>query len=326
MYWEISFLSNQLSNYSRILFEEENIKILYPKRQDIVKFNYMLSNTDIHIIEEKTKTKILCQESLNGGSINKIYLLETTTLPMVVKSNSSEEYPKMFEYEQKGLEKLEQTKTIRIVETINQINSGSLSFLILNYIQPKTKTKQFWENFGIKLNQLHQTQSNSFGLDSPNYIGNLPQSNNWCSSWSEFYVTQRLEPQLKKAIERGYLIGLTQPFEKLFNNIDALFPKESPSLIHGDLWSKNFISGENNTPFLIDPSIYFGHREMDIGMTLLFGGFESSFYEAYNNETPLEKKWEERVPLAQLYPLLVHLNIFGDHYESSIIETLNRFV
>jgi hypothetical protein len=286
----------------------------------------MLSNKDIHIIEEKTKTRVLSQESLNGENINSIYLLETTTLPMVVKSNSSEEYPKMFEYEKKGLEKLEQTKTIRIVETINQLNNGSLSFLVLNYIQPKIKTKQFWENFGIKLNQLHQTQSNSFGLDSPNYIGNLPQLNNWCSTWSEFYVTQRLEPQLKKAIERGFLKGLTQSFEKLFHNIDSLFPEESPSLIHGDLWRENFISGENNTPFLIDPSIYFGHREMDIGMSLLFGGFERLFYEAYNNENPLEKKWEERVPLTQLYPLLVHLNLFGNQYELPITETLNRFV
>jgi fructosamine-3-kinase len=286
----------------------------------------MLSNKDIHIIEDRTKTKVLCQESLEGGNINSIYLLETTTLPMVVKSNSSIEYPNMFEYEKKGLEKLEQTKTIRIVETINQVNSGHLSFLILNYIQPKIKTKQFWENFGIKLNQLHQTQSNSFGLDSPNYIGNLPQPNNWCSTWAEFYVTQRLEPQLKKAIEKGFLKGLIRQFEKLFHSIDTLFPKEPPSLIHGDLWRRNFISGENDTPFLIDPAIYFGHREMDIGMSLLFGGFEKYFYEAYNNETPLEKNWEERVPLTQLYPLLVHLNLFGNQYESSIKVILNRFV
>lgn len=286
----------------------------------------MLSNKDIHIIQEKTKTKVLYQKPLKGGNTNKIYLLETTTLPLVVKSNSSKKYPDIFEYEKKGLEKLQQTKTIRIVETINQVNSGHLSFLILNYIQPKTKTKQFWENFGIKLNQLHQTQSKFFGLDSPNYIGNLTQQNNWCASWAEFYITQRLEPQLKKAIEKGLLKGSTQQFEKLFHNVDSFFPKEPPSLVHGDLWRHNFISGENNTPFLIDPSIYFGHREMDIGMTLLFGGFEAQFYEAYNSETPLEKKWEERVPLAQLYPLLVHLNLFGNKYESPIKRTLNRFV
>tara|TARA_Y100000766_G_scaffold285491_1_gene309402 strand:- start:4176 stop:5036 length:861 start_codon:yes stop_codon:yes gene_type:complete len=286
----------------------------------------MLSNKDIHIIEEKTKTKVLCQEALSGGSINNISLLETTTLPLVVKYNSSEECPNMFEYEKKGLEKLGQTKTIRIVEIINHINSDHLSFLILNYIQPKKETKKFWENFGIKLNQLHQNQSRSFGLDSPNYIGNLPQLNNWCSTWTEFYVTQRLEPQLKKAIEKGFLKGLTQQFEKLFHNIDTLFPQEPPSLIHGDLWRENFISGENNTPFLIDPAIYFGHREMDIGMSLLFGGFESHFYEAYNSEIPLEKNWEERVPLTQLYPLLVHLNLFGNQYALSIKKTLNRFV
>ncbi len=286
----------------------------------------MLSNKDIHIIQEKTKTQILHQKSLTGGDINNLYLLETTTLPLVVKSNYLGKYPNMFEYEKKGLEKLKQTKSIQIVDTINQINSTKSSFLILNYIKTKPKTNKFWENFGIQLNQLHQTQSNSFGLDTPNYIGSMHQSNKWCNTWTEFYVTQRLEPQLKKAVEKGVLKGLTQQFEKLYHNLDSLFPKEKPSLIHGDLWSGNFISGENNTPWLIDPAIYFGHREMDIGMTLLFGGFQNSFYDAYNSKVPLEKKWEERVPLTQLYPLLVHVNLFGTQYESAVKAILSRFV
>jgi protein-ribulosamine 3-kinase len=286
----------------------------------------MLSNTDIHIIEENTKTQILDQESLSGGDINNLYLLKTTTLPLVVKSNSLDAYPNMFEYEKKGLDKLKQTKSIQIVDTINQVNSKNLSFLILNYIKREPETKQLWENFGIQLNKLHQTHSNSFGLDTPNYIGSIPQINNWCPTWSDFYVTQRLEPQLKTAIEKGHLKGLANSFEKLYHHLDSLFPKEPPSLIHGDLWNGNYISGENSTPWLIDPAIYFGHREMDIGMTLLFGGFDLSFYEAYNSENSLEKNWEERVPLTQLYPLLVHVNLFGSQYEASVKSILDRFV
>ena len=286
----------------------------------------MLRSKDLNIIEKKTRTQILNQKSLSGGDINNLYLLETTTLPLVVKSNSIADFPNMFEYEKKGLEKLKQTKTIQIVDTINQINHNDLSFLILNYIKTSPETSEFWEKFGLQLNQLHQTQSISFGLDTPNYIGSLPQQNNWCTTWTEFYVTQRLEPQLKKIVEKGFLKELVTQFEKLYHQLDSLFPKEPASLLHGDLWNGNFISGENNTPWLIDPAIYFGHREMDIGMTMLFGGFDSIFYSAYNCENPLEKNWEERVPLTQLYPLLVHVNLFGNQYSEPIKSILNRFV
>ncbi|MBI34668.1 MAG: fructosamine kinase [Flavobacteriales bacterium] len=286
----------------------------------------MLRSKDLNIIEKKTRTQILNQKSLSGGDINNLYLLETTTLPLVVKSNSIADFPNMFEYEKKGLEKLKQTKSIQIVDTINQINHNDLSFLILNYIKTSPETSEFWEKFGLQLNQLHQTQSISFGLDTPNYIGSLPQQNNWCTTWTEFYVTQRLEPQLKKIVEKGFLKELVTQFEKLYHQLDSLFPKEPASLLHGDLWNGNFISGENNTPWLIDPAIYFGHREMDIGMTMLFGGFDSIFYSAYNCENPLEKNWEERVPLTQLYPLLVHVNLFGNQYSEPIKSILNRFV
>ena len=148
----------------------------------------MLRSKDLNIIEKKTRTQILNQKSLSGGDINNLYLLETTTLPLVVKSNSIADFPNMFEYEKKGLEKLKQTKSIQIVDTINQINHNDLSFLILNYIKTSPETSEFWEKFGLQLNQLHQTQSISFGLDTPNYIGSLPQQNNWCTTWTEFYV------------------------------------------------------------------------------------------------------------------------------------------
>ena len=296
------------------------------QKTTILNFKRMLSNKDIHIIEQNTKTEIIDQESLSGGDINNLYLLKTTTLPLVVKSNSLEAYPDMFKYEKKGLEKLKQTKSIEIVDTIDQINSNETSFLILNYIKTEPETNQLWENFGIQLNKLHQTKSNSFGLDTPNYIGSIPQVNKWCATWSEFYVTQRLELQLKTAVEKGYLKGMVKQFEKLYHQFDDLFPEEPASLIHGDLWKGNFISGENSTPWLIDPAIYFGHREMDIGMTLLFGGFDINFYRAYNSENPLEKDWEDRVPLTQLYPLLVHVNLFGGQYEASVKSILNRFV
>ena len=127
-------------------------------------------------------------------------------------------------------------------------------------------------------------------------------------------------------MEQGYLIGTSSKFEQLYNKLDGIFPKEQASLLHGDLWSGNFISGEDDTPWLIDPAVYYGHREMDIGMTLLFGGFDQLFYEAYNSSNPLESDWKTRVPLTQLYPLLVHVNLFGESYINQVKSVLNKFV
>jgi protein-ribulosamine 3-kinase len=96
-------------------------------------------------------------------------------------------------------------------------------------------------------------------------------------------------------------------------------------LLHGDLWSGNFLCGHNGDPVLIDPAVYFGHREMDIAMTKLFGGFDDTFYTAYNEERPMEGGWEERVDPCNLYPLLVHVNLFGGGYAAQVQQILKRF-
>ncbi len=128
------------------------------------------------------------------------------------------------------------------------------------------------------------------------------------------------------AIDKGYLKGFTSKFENLYSKLENLFPVESPSLIHGDLWSGNFIASDNYTPYLIDPAVYYGHREMDIGMSMLFGSFDKQFYEYYNAENPLENRWQERVPLTHLYPFLVHVNLFGEGYVGSVKSVLDKFV
>jgi fructosamine-3-kinase len=106
--------------------------------------------------------------------------------------------------------------------------------------------------------------------------------------------------------------------EKICSKFDSLFPPEPPALLHGDLWSGNFVANKNGDPVIYDPAVYYGHREMDIAMTLLFGGFDSSFYHYYNEAYPLPYLWKERIKLCQLYPLLVHLALFGGNYYGSV--------
>ena len=107
---------------------------------------------------------------------------------------------------------------------------------------------------------------------------------------------------------------------------DILFPREDPALIHGDLWSGNFLSNEIGEPVIFDPAVYYGNREMDIAMSLLFGGFDKSFYFHYNEFFPLQPDWKERIRLCQLYPLLVHLILFGGHYYTSVISTIKAYL
>jgi len=114
-------------------------------------------------------------------------------------------------------------------------------------------------------------------------------------------------------------------FENFFLRIGDLFPKEKPSLIHGDLWSGNLMCGKGQIPYLIDPAIYYGNREIDIAMTQMFGGFNDEYLRFYNELFPLEKGWKERISIHNLYPNLVHLNLFGRSYLYGIERVINRF-
>jgi fructosamine-3-kinase len=116
-----------------------------------------------------------------------------------------------------------------------------------------------------------------------------------------------------------------QAFERFYNRLDEIFPVERPSLVHGDLWGGNYMSSETGEPVLIDPAVYYGHREMDIGMSRLFGGFAARFYDIYNGVFPLEPGWEERMDYCNIYPLMVHVNLFGGGYLQSVIRILKGF-
>jgi len=119
--------------------------------------------------------------------------------------------------------------------------------------------------------------------------------------------------------------GMAFRFERLYGKLDCLFPKEPPALLHGDLWNGNFICTTQHAPILIDPAVYYGHREMDIAMSTLFGGSDPEFHAAYNAEWPLERGWEERLDLCNLYPLLVHVILFGGEYVQQVETVLKKF-
>lgn len=267
----------------------------------------------------------LCQ-SIGGGSINEACRVEWAGESYFVKWNSTGKYPQMFEKEVAGLKILKDTTCIKVPEVLALGKSETDSFLLLEYIQQAETDSNFWINFGEQLADLHRNSNTYFGLETDNYIGSLQQFNHQMASWSEFFVQQRLQPLVKIARDQQRLNrSHNLQFEKLFAKIESLFPVEKPALLHGDLWSGNFLYAKNQMPVLIDPAVYYGHREMDIAMTKLFGGFNKQFYATYNTHYPLENNWEKRIDLCNLYPLLVHLNLFGSSYLIDIESVLKYF-
>ncbi len=269
---------------------------------------------------------ILSTSPVGGGSINDAYRIVTSIGEFFVKKNSASRYPGMFEKEASGLELLANTNEIDMPKVVAFGSKSDESFLILNFIQSAEMQDEFWEDFGHRLANLHKHSHDSFGLNHDNYIGSLTQFNRFHKSWADFFREERLEAQVKLARDQGRMGRETvNSFSRFYAKIDELFPKEPPALLHGDLWSGNFMVNQNGLAVIIDPAVNYGHREMDLAMSQLFGGFDASFYEAYQRNFPLENGWQQRLDYYNLYPLMVHVNLFGGSYLESVKRILVRF-
>jgi len=263
---------------------------------------------------------------LSGGSINAAHRLVTSAGSFFLKYNNADRYPDMFVAEAKGLQLLRAASSLKIPEVLLQGAAGSYNFLLMEYLVPGRPSMDFFHKFGQSLALMHKTTAPEFGLDHHNYIGSLQQDNTGMPHFHDFFITRRLEPMVRIARDTGKLeINHQRKFEAFYNAFSDLIPTEKPAFLHGDLWNGNFLIDESSHVALIDPAVYFGHRETELAMTKLFGGFDPAFYAAYQEEYPLEKGWEKRLDLHNLYPLMVHVNLFGGDYLRSVIEILKPY-
>jgi protein-ribulosamine 3-kinase len=214
---------------------------------------------------------------------------------------------------------LRETGALRVPEVVAVTSEGP-PHIVLEWIDQRPRVAQFDESLGRGLAALHSSGAPQFGLDRNNYIGSLPQRNQPQESWPDFYGRERIAPQLELARRSHRIPGkLARKLEQLIETLrDHCGPDAKPARLHGDLWSGNLIADERGLPCLIDPAVYGGHREMDLAMMKLFGGFSARVFDAYLEVAPLAPGHEERVALWQLYPLLVHLNLFGGSYLGSV--------
>ncbi len=275
-------------------------------------------------LEEILGKNIVSSSSIGGGSIAN---------SQIVKTEGGEKYffksygnnSVILQNEANGLKELARSNSIRIPKVIAVADD----FLLLEFIETGKREYGFSKLFGKQFAQMHRTTSDKFGFYENNFIGSNPQINLPTSTnWIDFFWENRLLFQFKLAEQNGYVNSEFRiMFKKLEQNILSILEEtgEPPALLHGDLWGGNFIVDEMSNPVLIDPAVYYGNREADLAMTKLFGGFDSEFYSAYNEEYPLPDNWEYRINLYKLYHVLNHLNLFGRSYYSQAFSIIKEY-
>ena len=264
---------------------------------------------------------------LSGGDINDAYEATLADGRVVFVKSNVRAPNDMFVTEARGLAWLAEAGALRVPAVLASGGANEMTpFLALELVRPAPRAPDFDERLGHGLAALHRHGAEAFGLDHDNYIGRLPQKNTFAVNWPEFYRVRRLGAQLKAAVDAGLAsTRMRRSFERLLAQLETLCgPPEPPARLHGDLWGGNLITDELGEPCLIDPAVYGGHREIDLAMMKLFGGFGPRVFAAYKEAFPLADGYRERVALYQLYPLMVHVNLFGGGYVPQVEAALAR--
>lgn len=258
-----------------------------------------------------------------GGDIHDAYRVDLPDGRSVFAKTNERADPALFAREAEGLAWLAEPNALRVPEVL----AVGASFLALERIERGAPSARADEALGRGLAALHRAGADGFGWREDNFIGTLHQDNGHEPDWASFYARRRLAPQLALAERAGRAsITMRRGFARLFERLPELVgPAEPPARLHGDLWGGNALVADDGAPVLVDPAVHGGHREIDLAMMQLFGGFSERVFAAYREASPLSPGWRERVPLHQLYPLMVHVNLFGGGYVDRVERMLARY-
>ncbi|HEX6307361.1 MAG TPA: fructosamine kinase family protein [Longimicrobiales bacterium] len=263
-------------------------------------------------VERQVGAAVVHAAPVGGGCISPAWRVQLEdNSRLFVKAAPAGAPADMVVQEALSLRRLAATATVR-VPSVRALGSD---WLALEWLEPAGASAEAWPALGRSLARLHRHGAEQYGWDSSNCIGPLLQTNEWQDEWPSFWREHRLRPQLRLATARLRGALVPQP-ERLLEQLDARLAgaaEDGPSLLHGDLWSGN-VHFTMGGAALIDPSSYYGHREVDLAMAALFGGFPAAFFAAYAAEWPLQPGADSRRAIYQLYYLLVHVNLFGGGY------------
>ena len=286
---------------------------------------------------------------VGGGCINNGVRLGTGADSFFLKWNPRVD-ERFFRVEAEGLAALAGTATVRTPAVVARSGRGeAVPWLLLEWIEPGRGREDSWARLGRELAALHRCGgidsvrgpadgggdggghgadpgrvAGRWGWHADNVIGSLPQPNGWAADWGDFWARRRIRPLARELLTRGDISSrqhgvIARAADRAAELLDPVAQTDGPSLLHGDLWSGNVLVARGGRPVLIDPAVYIGHREVDLAMCRLFGGFPQAFYDAYSDAWPLVPGHRRRLGLYQLYPLLVHARLFGGGYVGSAL-------
>ncbi len=265
---------------------------------------------------------------LGGGCINHASKIDTNVGIFFLKWNAHCQED-IFLREAESLQEMKKAvKDLLVVPEVfaaKRVDSTP-GFLVLEFLHSSYGAGSD-EDLGRGLATLHQYSNSAFGFYHDNYCGATLQNNSWKKNWEEFFKINRLAFLLDLIQkERPLPVSEVKLYEKLLTKIPDLIPQSSmPVLIHGDLWSGNYMRTEKGIA-LIDPASYYADNEMEFAIITMFGGFSGRFYAAYSEVNPLPEDWKQRNLLYQLYHVLNHYYLFGGGYQNQAISIAKRYL
>ena len=266
---------------------------------------------------------------VGGGDINEAFHVVLADGREAFVKTRANAHAGEYEAEAAGLRWLAEPGAVRTPEVL-EIGAD---YLALQWVAPGRLDAAGIEELGRGLARTHAAAPERFGGvasaagEGAARFGSLALPNDPAPDWPAFYGEQRLLALARIARERGALSAVgVQAVERACARLGELCgPPEPPARLHGDLWSGNVMGDERGRPWLIDPSAYGGHREVDLAMLRLFGAPSERLFAAYEEQWPLAQGWQERIGLYQLLPLLVHALLFGGSYVASAESMAKRY-
>ncbi|MGB3411813.1 MAG: fructosamine kinase family protein [Microthrixaceae bacterium] len=278
------------------------------------------------VIEVELASPVVESRPVSGGDFATAFRVMLRDGRTVFVKTHANPPPGFFTTEATGLRWLRESNTVHVPEVLAV--GDDPADLVLDWIDTGAPQANTEADFGRALAALHQSGAPTFGREDRCTTGSQALPNDPTDTWVDFYSTRRLLPLADIAERRNSLP--TRTIEQLRNVANRLTdlagPVETPARLHGDLWAGNRLVDSSGRSWLIDPACFGGHREFDLAMMQLFGGFGSQVFTAYDEAFPLAQGWQDRIALNQIAPLVVHAIKFSGGYVAAAADAIVRYV
>ena len=277
-------------------------------------------------LKELVGSELVSSRAIAGGDVAESFRVELSDGRTVFAKTHADPPADFFDTEARSLSWLRDAAAVRVPTVLGVSNDPPL--LVLEWISETAGHAQDEAAFGAALASLHRSGAPCFGREDRRTTGSRGLPNQPCDTWVDFYASQRLVPLCRLAVDSGtYDTKDAAVFEKVAGRLAVVGgPPEPPARLHGDLWAGNRVVDQAGQSWLIDPACHGGHREFDLAMMRLFGGFSADCFSAYGEAAPLADGAANRVGLHQLAPLLVHAIKFGGGYVGAALAAAQLYL